>query len=344
MKRAIEMENPDLIVLGGDNVMGSAPSLILDPSAVRSSIDQFMEPIVTAKVPFALVFGNHDAETVMSKQKQLQHYLGLRGCLAEENRIGDRVGNYSLLLKNSWGEPFFNLWFFDSGNNTNSEYGSGYAYVTKEQQQWFKDTSKRIGDVPSIVFQHIPVPEIYDMLMPTTKENSSAVEGHGRWSGRFFAANPEYITEGNLGEGPCPPDHNEGEFQRWKEEGTVIGAVFGHDHVNDFSGVLDGIRMMYTPGIGFYSYGNGYHRGVRVIEIEENKPEQFVSRVIYFSDLLEDEIPQELMYNGEINTYILQWVLIGLGLLVIVTLPIVLMIVRAAQRRGKRGRRLHGEG
>ena len=49
-----------------------------------------------------------------------------------------------------------------------------------------------------------------------------------------------------LGEGPCPPDVNNGQFTSWVKTGDVIGAVFGHDHINDFVGDVDGIKLIQT--------------------------------------------------------------------------------------------------
>jgi 3',5'-cyclic AMP phosphodiesterase CpdA len=349
IEAALASETPDLVIFNGDNIQGTAPSLIVNPNGVRHSISQFMEPIVKRDIPFALVFGNHDPQTIMSKEDQMKYYLSFANCLAEPNRIGGSVGNYNILIKNAQGKSVFNLWFFDSNSRVYSEYGYGYAYVTNEQLEWFASSAAQLtadnGNVgiPSIVFQHIPVPEIYDMLSEVSKGTQDAVEGHGRWKGHYFVANPEFIATGSLGEGPCPPDYNNGEFDRWIQEGNVKAAVFGHDHVNDFSGTYKNINMIYTPGVGFYSYGNGYKHGVRIIEINESDPENFSTRLIYFRDLLNDTIPDALLYDGEIPQFILQWVCIGVGAAVVVGLPIVILMLRRRKaRRAKKEKKEKG--
>ena len=63
-----------------------------------------------------------------------------------------------------------------------------------------------------------------------------------------------------MGEAPCSEnfDNITGQYQSWLEKDNIIGAWFGHDHVNTFEGVTDdGIRMGYNGGTGFRSYGNG---------------------------------------------------------------------------------------
>lgn len=68
------------------------------------------------------------------------------------------------------------------------------------------------------------------------------------------------------------PLTSSGQFDSWVKQGDVIGAYFGHDHINCFNGTVEGIDLGYTPGAGFNVYGPGLDRGVRVFEINENSP------------------------------------------------------------------------
>jgi predicted MPP superfamily phosphohydrolase len=338
---ALDTEQPDLVVLTGDNIQGSAPSLIINKSAVKSSIHQFLTPIAEHHIPFAVVMGNHDPETIMSKEEQMNYYMSYDNCLAQVNEIGSSIGNYNLVIDDDQGNPALNLWFFDSNNRIRSEYGTGYAYITDGQINWYEGAQAQLKAsnngtaVPSIVFQHIPVPEIYDLLIEVPKDTSGAVEGYGKWEEHYFVLNPELVTSGNLNEGPCPPDFNNGQFGSWLEQGDVFAAVFGHDHVNDFKGNLEGIDLMYTPGVGFYSYGNGYNRGVRIIELDQNDPQAYSTRLVYYSDLIDEPIPESLMYNGEIPSFIFRWVLIGIVGIVLVSTPIVLLIKRLVKKKAR---------
>jgi hypothetical protein len=338
---ALDAEQPDLIILNGDNIHGAAPSLIISKAAVRKSINQFLTPIVERNIPFAVVMGNHDPQTIMSKEEQMNYYMSFENCLAEINAIGSSAGNYNLLINDEQGVPAVNLWFFDSNSKVHSEYGNGYAYVTDEQIEWYEQAQAELKSgnngaaVPSMVFQHIPVPEIYDLLTEVPEDTSGAVEGHGRWSKHYYVLNPELVTSGSINEGPCPPDFNNHQFDSFLEQGDVFAAFFGHDHVNDFTGNLKGIDLLYTPGVGFYSYGNGYNRGVRIIELDQSNPQAYTTRLIYYSDLIDEPIPEKLMYNGEIPSYIIQWVLIGLAGIALVVTPIIILIRRSKKKRAE---------
>jgi hypothetical protein len=52
------------------------------------------------------------------------------------------------------------------------------------------------------------------------------------------------------------------------EAGDVMGTFVGHDHVNDFTGNLYGIRLAYGRATGYNTYGRaGMARGARVIRL-----------------------------------------------------------------------------
>ena len=88
-------------------------------------------------------------------------------------------------------------------------------------------------------------------------------------------------VEGYLGEGPATPDINSGEFAAWKEVGDVMGAFFGHDHMNDFVGYVDGILLAQSKTAGFYPYTDGCRAGVRLITLDENNIENFTTEMHY---------------------------------------------------------------
>ena len=91
-------------------------------------------------------------------------------------------------------------------------------------------------------------------------------------------------VEGYLGEGPCSPDYNNGQFESWKKTGDIIGAVFGHDHMNEFTGTVDGITLMQTQTAGFGAYTNGCRSAVRVITLYENDLRHFETRLKHFKE------------------------------------------------------------
>ena len=199
-------------------------------------------------------------------------------------------GNHNLVIKSGDGEKdIFNLWFIDSHNLYSDRSKSYYDAVHEDQIEWYKKTAKELADknggkvLPSLLFQHIPVPEEYELLREAKPyEKLDSVQGHKTYSDKYYMLKPE--VEGYLGEGPAVPDFNSGEFAAWKETGDVLGAFFGHDHMNDFAGYVDGILLAQCKTAGFRVYTDGCRSGVRLITLEENNPENVQTRMYHFKD------------------------------------------------------------
>ena len=69
------------------------------------------------------------------------------------------------------------------------------------------------------------------------------------------------------------------------EEGDIVGAFFGHDHMNDFEGYVDDIYMAQNKLSGFFAYTDGCRSGVRLLTLNENEPHVFESKMIRFKEL-----------------------------------------------------------
>ncbi|MBQ8503018.1 MAG: metallophosphoesterase [Clostridia bacterium] len=295
---AIEKAEPDLIVLLGDNIAGHFKGITT--KKVKSTIRKIGSIFEERKFPFALVFGNHDHEGLCSlgfdergaKKLIMKEFQSFSVCLAAEGEEMTGVGNYNLPIFNSTGEKaVFNLWFIDSNPYADEKEGGGYGYVHSDQISWYERTSEQLKkenggeNLPSFLFQHIIVPEIYEMLLPHGRKVRGSVKGHGSHSDKFYTPNPEFIKSGSVKEGPCPPDINSGQFEALVKNGNVIAAFFGHDHVNDFSASYKGIDIHQVPSAGFFSYGN--NQGSCVITLYENDLLNYKTELFHCKDICE---------------------------------------------------------
>lgn len=303
LNAAIDAANPDFIVLLGDNIAGWWKGV--DAEETRRAVETVAKPIDDHGIPFALVFGNHDHEGLCTfpnkmeeeeaKELILSYFQAYKTCLAIEGEEMTGVGNYNLPILDSAGEKtVFNLWFMDSNPYTPDEEGGGYGYVHEDQTAWYKKTSDALKmqnggqPLPSLLFQHIIVPEAYEMFTKVSSGTKGSVRGHGSFNKDHYVINSEYIYQGSLNEGPCPPDVNHGQFNSWLEQGDIVGAFFGHDHVNDFAGIYKGIHLVASPAVTFYSYGN--HRGVRTITLDESDLTTFQSDILSYDALVGEKV------------------------------------------------------
>ncbi len=318
MEASIREAKPDLVVLLGDVIHG--PSLGEDRRATFAAIDAVMAPIVEAGCPFAVVFGNHDDEGGVSKEEQMNYYRRFPGCLATAGAPVTGCGNYNLLLHNRHGRPVYNLWFFDSGTYDRAG-GGTYASVAADQIQWYREKSAALAaenggtPLPAMAFQHIAVPEVYDLFLEVPKGTPGAVKGFGPRSRSYYVADPKAIRAGALRERPSPPDKNSGQFRAWLEMGDVRAAFFGHDHTNDYVGTCHGIDLVATPGASFYMYGAGGYHGSRVVTIYE-KDLHYTTQVLHYRDIVDERLPR--LFAATWGVYIQRaalWSLGGMALL-----------------------------
>ncbi|MEE1321858.1 MAG: metallophosphoesterase [Acutalibacteraceae bacterium] len=315
---AYKKAQPDLVVLLGDNITGEYPGVT--KGKINEAIEMLGQMLESKKVPFALVFGNHDHEGLQmfgfNERTAKKHILSLLSkytcCVAEEGEEMTGVGNYNRLIYDSEGEkPLFNLWFADSNPYADESEGGGYGYVHRDQLDRYEKKSRQLREanggrrIPSFAFQHIIVPEIYEMLRPHEKRVKSSVKGHGRHSGSFYTADTQYIRSGSLREGPCPPDVKSEQFLSWIMTGDIIGAFFGHDHTNDFSGEYKGIKLYQVPSAGFYSYGNC--QGSRVVTLFENDIENYETCIMRYEDVSDFKIRNPFVKKHGLFEWLIRW-------------------------------------
>jgi len=253
MERILAAEKPDLVVLTGDLHWSVG---VGDPQeACRKAI----APVVRAQVPWAAVFGNHDAEAGVTREQLLAVWQESGQCMASEGPEDvNGVGNYVLTVKGADGADGAALYFFDSGIEAPKRVG-GYAWIHPNQIQWYIGQSQLLaqrngGSLPALAFFHIPIPEYREA-----------------WTAG------EHVV-GVHEEEVCCPKINIGLFGAMVEMGDVMGTFVGHDHNNDYCGTLHGIRLCYGRVTGFNTYGT-LQRGARVIELRQGV-RSFESRVV----------------------------------------------------------------
>ncbi|MBR4726474.1 MAG: metallophosphoesterase [Clostridia bacterium] len=301
LKRAVEVCQPDLIMLTGDNIAGYSCKT---KAAGSKAIKNYMDLFEGYGIPVAMVFGNHDDDdTPYTKLEQIEQYetydcfIGCAGVVAEKT-VGENhtinAGTYNIPVFESKDSDkvLFNIWCFDSGNyNPDDTYG-GYGYVLPEQVDWYKAKSDELkaanggAVVPSIAFQHIVPPQVKDAL----KEVPEGTEGAVAFAGSYYTLPDDVDPATNwLAEAPCPPnpafEPGYAQVDAMLEKGDVTAIFFGHDHINSYIVDYEGIDLVSSPGCTFSSYNDG-NRGFRVITIDKNNPAAYETYTVTTEELL----------------------------------------------------------
>ena len=268
MRRAARACSPDLVVLLGDIIMGMP-----DPVLNMLRMQEVMNCFIGAGVPVAAVFGNHEMERGKPSKETLMKIINAYPYSISYDE-GDALygcGTYNIPIYESAesDKVGVNLFMVDSGDY-DKEHG-GYDYVHEDQIRWITDKSAELAlrnggtQVPSFVFQHIIVPEIYDALKAVPEGTDGAVSR----GGKYYVLPDDAAPGSILGEGPCPGAYNAGELAAAKQSG-VKAMFFGHDHTNSFVVPYQGIDLVATAACGYRSYGDPATRGARIVDLKSD--------------------------------------------------------------------------
>lgn len=323
MNAALDEYKPDLCVLLGDNCDDDVLAQSGEEE-FRKMLIAVCEPIINRNIPYALILGNHEHDFKL-EDKIVEIYRNTYGCITRNEEPGiTGAANWKDIIYSSDGEtPKFCLWFIDSNNVCCDRALSHYDYVHHDQIRWFERESAKLRELnggkpmPSFVFQHTPVPEEYQLMRKARFwELPWSAKGYGVHSKHRYVLKKG--ATGYLGEGPCSPDVNSGQFASWKKVGGVLGAFFGHDHLNDMSGYVDGIFLAQHKTAGFRAYTDGCKSCVRLLTLDESNLSTFEQELRHFKEFgLKSEslgpIFRTLSDRQSINLHILGYSALAIG-------------------------------
>lgn len=301
--KALEQENPDLVVFSGDIITGGDRS----PEETRIAINNMVAPIEAAGVPFMITFGNHDEDsseiTGLYEPDQLEIYRGY-SCNINEPDYEDRVtgtGEMVTLVRGSFDRnPKLAVWGLDSGryapnpiagqdiNQEPVKYDNKWDWIREDQVNWYVEKSKNIEKrygkkIPGMMFFHIPLPE-HEYMWDVDK-------GYEYPDHMLVGKQPgKHEIQGERNECVCTGPFNSGLFGAMVERGDIKTVFVGHDHINNYQGNYYGIQLGYGASSGFGPYGfegdeRNRLRGVRIFEVSEANPEKISTHMLLASEL-----------------------------------------------------------
>lgn len=245
MVAVLDAEKPDLVVFTGDIVTGP-------PAEQGWKI--VLKPLNDLKIPYAIVLGNHDDESDLTRE-QVAAVIepAPYGLFVTKAADITGFGNYVLPVKASSGNKTAALLYcFDSNAYNHRDTMGGYDWIQPDQIEWYKKESEnqtRLNNgkkLPALAFFHIPLPEHRQAYM-----------------------NEQYPPIGLHLETECSPYYNSGLFGTMVKCGDVKGVFTGHDHNNDYIAYKDGIALAYGRFTGGKATYGDLESGARIIELTE---------------------------------------------------------------------------
>lgn len=277
IKEVLDAEKPDFVIFTGD-VIYARPA--------DKGMLAVLELVADRKIPFGVVYGNHDNEQGMSREELLKVIQSVPYNLTTQAEGISGVTNFILPVKSSDGnKDALILYCLDSHSYSSVKGIGGYDFLKADQIDWYRKNSEAFiaanggSPVPSLAFFHIPLPEY---------NQAAADEGA--------------ILVGTRMEKACAPALNSGMFTAMKQQKDVLGVFVGHDHDNDYVVGWKGILLGYGRYTGGNTVYNDLSNGARVIEMTEGKRDiltwvrladgQIINRINYPSDFVKKGDPK----------------------------------------------------
>ncbi|KAI0291650.1 Metallo-dependent phosphatase [Multifurca ochricompacta] len=287
VERMLDEERPDLVVFTGDQLNGQGTSW--DAASVLA---KFAAPVISRRIPWAAVFGNHDGEDARefgTRRDQVKLMQGLPYGLVQpgpEDIHG--VGNYVLKVWSADASKthLLTLYFLDSGAYTSgifdmfgflrpTEYdfirqirltGSYKTSINPISRPFTPDGAKDFGSMwEERQQQHPPTPR------KLAKPNALMAPGSAKKNGGFFQDGLLHALETpHRGAGGIP-------------EVKVVGN--GHCHVTDNCRRVKGVWLCFG--------GGGFDRRFRIYDISD-----FGETIRTYKRLANEEIIDEMVLVG----------------------------------------------
>ena len=272
MREAIAATKPQLVVVTGDNVYRCNGREEF-PKLMGPMVDIFKE----AGVPFCVTFGNHDSEDEsgdrFTREEQYDWFKEQGGALYVDYDVPELTGAGSgaiELADPKSGRPCFRIFVMDCCPS------GGWDNCRTDQIAWYERVAA--DGLPHLWFQHVMVPDVFDHGL--FREAEEGEEGgmvrrvHGK-DVRFVLADGVVGALKEVPHATKTKDYRDARhthegrtlYDAWRANGHMVGAYFGHDHMNSYDGVdRNGIRLATTKAVTTTSYNDG-DPGVRLIVV-----------------------------------------------------------------------------
>jgi hypothetical protein len=245
LSRVANHEKPDFIVFTGD--------IVTRGNSGKGWL-RLLDSLNTYKIPFCVVFGNHDPEPGLTREEISQLISSSPYSVNQLNSAGQLADIDLDVLFSKENNPAMALYCMDSNDYSYNKSWGKYAWFSTEQIQWLRNscvnkTQAYGGKVlNSLAFFHICLVEY-----------TAAIE------------NPKNQRVGRKAENECPGALNTGMFAAMVETGNIMGVFVGHDHDNDYVVVEKGVALGYGRFSGDDTTYNNLRPGVRLIVAQEGQ-------------------------------------------------------------------------
>ena len=257
----INATKPDLVVFTGD---------VLYPFPFQSgntdnekTARQFMRFMGSVGVPWTLIFGNHDNDATSKLDRRALAELFAENtednCLFTVNPKDveiDGFGNQLIKILGEDGTIKDLLFLFDSHSTLKGK-PLKYDSIKESQVKWYEDAVKKYSSpeygaapgevVPSVAYIHIPLTEYAEAWELYCSGSEEVVYVRGTCDEKILSP---YVSD------KYPKSRL---FESMKALGSTKAVYCGHNHMNDFTAIYEGIKLSFGKSIVYLGL-NGIHK------------------------------------------------------------------------------------
>ncbi|TDH71934.1 hypothetical protein CCR75_006905 [Bremia lactucae] len=288
VEELVDLEKPDFVAFTGDNVHANGPK------SHKWAIDAVTKAAEKRKIPYGMVFGNHDEAGGFPKTKIIEMLSKKTHSYTSSGpKTVDGIGNYMLNvtapIAGVWGvknTTVFRMYFLDSGAKAHTEMYpfvfAEYDWIKQSQIDYYRQLSEagraeRHSSVefvlPAVMFFHIPLAEFAYSSDGCKGERHERLNDQGM-NLRFLST----LSQMN----------------------EIKAAFVGHDHLNEYCCLVDGVQLCYGGGTGFgRAYGSpDFSQRARVIEwtVDNNERHNIRSWKRHYDDVSR-VFSEEVLYS-----------------------------------------------
>lgn len=246
IEELIQETKPDLIILTGDSICGPLNDLMAE--YIVTFLDSF-------KIPYSFTLGNHDGDYTTENPSIAEKYAKGKYSLFKSGP-GSIHGysNSAINLEGSHG-ILYSLVLIDTNRYRDYSGYADYDYVYPDQIMWYEWYINSIRNysqkfVKSLMFYHIPLPEINDVRAEMAKIDPEAEKDAFR-------------------EEPTFPYENTGLFEKIVQLNSTTHMFFGHDHRNMLDYMYKGVHFVYGTKTGQSNYHDDDRMGGTLITVHQ---------------------------------------------------------------------------
>ena len=269
IRTLIEKCKPDLITVSGD----------LAWAGYTHAYTMLADYLESFQIPWAPIWGNHDNQNGAAYIDEVaSRYLTYPHCLYEKGNPALGNGNYVIRIEEN-GKIVEALIMMDSHDkadftNEQGETTQEWAKLYPTQIEWYKQQSallKAEGCKDATLILHIPLYAYRTASLAAFKDGIALNEVTLAQSEQGECWKDEYknsvgVQHENISSYPT----DDGVFAVLKQDGLVKHILAGHDHVNNWIILHEGIKMIFALKTGAGCYWEPAINGGTVFTVNQD--------------------------------------------------------------------------